>query len=125
MLSRVTGASPSFLVKQPGGLGYKLHSKCSKARRFLKLTRGIIHGPRTHAACPRPHTPETSADFPFPMRTATPTSFGPVTPCNLKPSTIGHSEPRDPRACNSAPTPPHALIEGVASSPKCTGYAPS
>jgi hypothetical protein len=23
-------ASLSFLVKQPGGLGYKLHSKCSK-----------------------------------------------------------------------------------------------
>ena len=24
-------ASLSFLVKQPGGLGYKLHSKCSKS----------------------------------------------------------------------------------------------
>ena len=30
-------ASPSFLVKQPGGLGYKLHSKCSKCSKCSKL----------------------------------------------------------------------------------------
>ena len=40
-------ASLSFLVKQPGGLGYKLHSKCSKcpvllsslAQRSFRATR--------------------------------------------------------------------------------------
>ena len=33
-------ASLSFLVKQPGGLGCKLHSKCSKARQAQNLNPG-------------------------------------------------------------------------------------
>ena len=35
-------ASLSFLVKQPGGLGYKLHSKCSKCtNKHMKIVKNV------------------------------------------------------------------------------------
>ena len=46
-------ASLSFLVKQPGGLGYRLHSKCSKCSAGLAKRRQEQHIDRSQVS-PRP-----------------------------------------------------------------------